>query len=180
MNLQEFFTIGYVRRVIGIKGEMGIRLDVDSPGRYNGIDAVLLVKDNLQQAVELAQAKVRGDELVIRIKNVTTPEDAKKFVGSTAMLPLAALPKLNDTQFYHHEIPGYKVIDAEHGEIGIAKEVIERIIQPVLLIKKGFTEILIPITDHTIQKVDREKKELHVVTPEGLIDIYLGKSEEEE
>lgn len=180
MNLKDYYTIGYIRRVIGIKGEMGILLDVDSPIRYNGIDALLLVKNAVLSAVELEQAKVRGDELVIRIKGTTTPEDAKIFVGSTAMLPMAALPKLNERQFYFHEIPGYKVIDAEYGEIGIVQEVMERMMQPVLIIKKGFAEILLPITDNTIRKVDRDKKELHVSAPEGLIDIYLGKSEEEE
>lgn len=180
MDSNDFFTIGYIRRVIGIRGEMGILLDVDKPARYKGLDALMLVKDGNQNAVELEQAIVRGEELVIRIKGTTTPEDAKKFVGSTAMLPIAALPKLNERQFYFHEIPGYKVIDSVYGEIGTAHEVIERSVQPVLSVKKGFTEILIPITDHTIQKVDRVKKELHVSTPEGLIDIYLGKSEEEE
>lgn len=180
MDLNKFYTIGYIRRVIGVKGEMGIKLDVDQPSRYNGIDAVVLVKGDEKFALELAQAKVRGEELVIRSEEFSTPEEAKKLVGSTAMLPLAALPKLSDKQFYYHEIPGYRVLDSVHGEIGIAKEIIERIVQPVLLIKKGFVEILIPITDHTIQNVDREKKELHVTTPPGLIEIYLGTSSEEE
>ncbi len=112
MELNKFFTIGYVRRVIGIKGEMGIKLEVDNPARYKGIDAILLVKDSDANGVELVQAIVRGEELVIKIKGVTTPEDAKRFVGSTAMLPLEALPKLNNKRFYFHEIPGFKVVDS--------------------------------------------------------------------
>jgi 16S rRNA processing protein RimM len=34
-------------------------------------------------------------------------------------------------------------------------------------------EILIPLVDEVILKVDRKKKELHIRAPEGLIDIYL-------
>lgn len=180
MNQDDFYTIGYVRRVIGVKGEMGILLDVDSPARYKGLDAMLLVKDGKQDAVELEQAVVRGEELVIRIKGTTTPEDAKKFVGSTCMLPLAALPKLNDKQFYFHEIPGYKVVDAVCGEIGIAKEVMDRPQQPVLIIKHGFEEVLIPIAGDIVQKVDRKEKVLHIHAPEGLIELYLKKPDEEE
>lgn len=180
MDLKEFYTIGYIRRVIGVKGEMGIMLDVDSPARYKGLDALLLVKEPNRQAVELEQAIVRGEELVIRIKGTTTPEDAKKFVGSTCMLPLEALPKLGERRFYFHEVPGYKVVDAVCGEIGIAKEVLDRPQQPVLIIKRGFEEILIPVTDDIIRKVDRNEKVLHVHAPEGLIDLYLKKTDEEE
>jgi 16S rRNA processing protein RimM len=34
-------------------------------------------------------------------------------------------------------------------------------------------EIFIPMIDDFIKKVDRENKELHVETPEGLIELYL-------
>lgn len=180
MNLKEFYTIGYVRRVIGVKGEMGINLDVDNPARYKGLDAVVFLKDGNQNAVELTQAIVRGTELLIKVKGTTTPEDAKKFVGSTCMLPLAALPKLEETQFYFHEIPGFKVVDASHGEIGVVKEVMERIFQPVIIIRQGFEEILIPVASDIIQKVDRENKTLYIKAPEGLIELYLKKSDEEE
>lgn len=179
MNLKEFYSIGYIRRTIGIKGEMGILLDVDTPSRYNGIDALILVKNGVESTVELEQSKVRGTELVIKIKGTNNPEDAKKFVSSTVMLPLTALPKLNDKQFYFHEIPGFKVVDEVHGEIGTVKEVMERSVQPVVIIKQGYEEILIPITDHIIQKVDRENKTLFIKAPEGLIDLYLKKDEEE-
>lgn len=180
MNLKEFYTIGYVRRTIGVKGEMGINLDVDSPARYKGLAALVLVKDGNQNSVELTQAIVRGTELVIKVKGTNTPEDAKKFVGSTCMLPLSALPKLTEMQFYFHEIPGFKVVDAVHGEIGVVKETMERIMQPVIIVKQGYEEILIPVASDIIQKVDRENKTIFIKAPEGLIDLYLKKDEEEE
>ena len=34
-------------------------------------------------------------------------------------------------------------------------------------------EVLIPLLDNTVQKVDRDKKELHVESPAGLIELYL-------
>jgi 16S rRNA processing protein RimM len=180
MDLNKFFTIGYIRRVIGIKGEMGIKLEVDNPARYKGLDAMLLVKDANINGVELTQALIRGEELVVKIKGITTPEDAKQFVGSTVMLPLEALPKLDSKRFYFHEIPGFKVVDEEAGEIGAAHEVMDRMMQPVLVIKKGYTEILIPLADGVVKNVDRENKTLHIAAPAGLIDLYLEKKDEEE
>jgi len=43
----------------------------------------------------------------------------------------------------------------------------------MLQINFGEKEILIPLIDEVIVKVDRKKKEMHIRAPEGLIDIYL-------
>jgi 16S rRNA processing protein RimM len=180
MDKKDFYTIGYIRRVIGLKGELGIKLDVDNPQRYKGIDSLVLMDDAGIATVKLTQAHLRGEELVIRIEGITEPNGAKKMVGKTVVLPLEALPKVGDKRFYFHEIPGFKVIDEVHGELGVAKEVMDRPVQPVLIIKRGYDEILIPLIEGAVQRVDREKRELHVKTPEGLVDLYLEKNDEEE
>ena len=46
--------------------------------------------------------------------------------------------------------------------------------QSVLEIKHSSgKEILIPITDEVVKKVDRTAKTIEINAPEGLIDIYL-------
>jgi 16S rRNA processing protein RimM len=44
---------------------------------------------------------------------------------------------------------------------------------PLLQINLNGTEILVPIFEGLIQKVERKKKELYIQAPEGLIDLYL-------
>ena len=46
--------------------------------------------------------------------------------------------------------------------------------QALFIAKKGDKELLIPITDQIITKVDRENKTIEVSTPEGLVALYLG------
>jgi hypothetical protein len=86
-----------------------------------------------------------------------------------------ALLKLKDSgkQFYYHEIVGFTVVDTEKGELGAVSEVLEYPTQAILQIMHGKKEILIPILDHVIQNVDRDKKILTITAPEGLIDMYL-------
>ena len=45
--------------------------------------------------------------------------------------------------------------------------------QALFEIDRDGTEILIPLNDEFIQKVDRVSKKIVVETPEGLIDLYL-------
>ena len=41
-------------------------------------------------------------------------------------------------------------------------------------VEKGDKQLLIPINDEIITKVDRENKTIFVTTPEGLVDLYLS------
>jgi 16S rRNA processing protein RimM len=51
--------------------------------------------------------------------------------------------------------------------------VYERTEQPVIEFSYSDKKVLFPVHEQLIKKVDREKKELHVSLPEGLLEIYL-------
>ncbi len=83
------------------------------------------------------------------------------------------LPKLTGNKFYYHEVIGWQVIDKEKGDIGTIASVIDYPAQALFQIMKNDKEILIPIIDQVIKKVDRDKKTMHIEAPNGLIDLYL-------
>jgi 16S rRNA processing protein RimM len=89
-------------------------------------------------------------------------------------LPLSSLPKLEGNKFYYHEIEGFKVEDTRLGNIGIIQRVNDSNAQPLFEILNGSTEILVPLIDDFIVKIDRENKIIYLNTPEGLVDLYLG------
>ncbi len=45
---------------------------------------------------------------------------------------------------------------------------------------KDYTEILVPLNNDILKEVDRENKSLKINAPEGLIEIYLNKNEDDE
>ncbi|MFT7345180.1 MAG: 16S rRNA processing protein RimM, partial [Lentimonas sp.] len=45
--------------------------------------------------------------------------------------------------------------------------------QPLFEVLKGDIEILIPMIDHFLVKIDRENKKVIMDLPEGLIEMYL-------
>jgi 16S rRNA processing protein RimM len=71
-------------------------------------------------------------------------------------------------------VVGFKVIDEEHGDIGIMQQVIDLKVNPLLQIDKDGKEVLVPLIEGVVKKVDRKKKELHILAPGGLIELYLG------
>ena len=88
-------------------------------------------------------------------------------------LPLTLLPALSGNKFYFHEVLGYQVIDKLEGEIGLIKQIFNYPNQDFIVIMKDEKEILIPINNEIISKVDRVNQLISVELPAGLLDIYL-------
>jgi 16S rRNA processing protein RimM len=93
-------------------------------------------------------------------------------INAELYLPLSTLPKLEGNKFYFHEVIGFKVIDSIDGEVGIIEEVNDQTAQTLLVIKDGEREILFPVVDELIERVDRKEQTIYVHFPDGLLDLY--------
>ena len=87
---------------------------------------------------------------------------------------------VEDEQFYFHEIIGFIVQDENLGEIGPVLTIYDAGPQDLLAIEHKGREILLPINDETVKKVDRNKKQIFVNIPDGLLDIYLSDQDRED
>lgn len=175
MNKADCFHLGYIAKLHGFKGEVSLFLDVTDPNDYSTLDAVYIdINDQLTPFfVESIKLK-NGNFAAVRFEGLNDENSAKKILRKDVYLPAQILPELEGTNFYDHEVVGFKVIDANHGEVGVLEQVVDLPVNPLLQVMNGEKEVLIPFIEGLVTKVDREKKELHVVAPEGLIDLYLG------
>ena len=82
--------------------------------------------------------------------------------------------ELDESNFYDHEVIGFEVEDVVKGEIGKVTAIADLKQNPLLVIEFKDKEILLPIFDGLIVKVDRKLKRLKVKAPDGLIDLYLN------
>jgi 16S rRNA processing protein RimM len=71
-------------------------------------------------------------------------------------------------------VVGYKVIDAHYGEVGILEAVIDFQVNPLIQILNNGAEVLIPLREGLVKKLDRKNKIMNIEAPEGLIELYLG------
>jgi 16S rRNA processing protein RimM len=84
------------------------------------------------------------------------------------------LPKLEGTKFYFHEVLGFHIIDKNYGLLGKCENILEYPQQALFQVFHNKKEILVPTNDSFIIEVNREKKEITVEMPEGLLDVYLS------
>lgn len=173
MTKDDCFYLGRVTKPWGVKGQLALFLDVDTPEEYAGLDSAFVeVKGRLVPHFFHVD-QLNGNRAVVTFEELT-PEEAQSLVGHDLYLPLALLPKLEGNKFYFHEVTGFRVVDSEYGDIGVLQQVIEYPAQPLFQIDKNGTEILVPVIDQVIDKVDRKLKTLFITAPKGLIELYLG------
>ena len=179
MEKNNCFLLGYTIRASGVLGEVVIEMDVDDPSRYKKLDSVFIELHGSLVPFFVKATKLNGSSLTVKLDGVDKPDDTRDIMKCSVYLPLDKLPKLDDKHFYYHEIVGYEVIDERFGVVGIAEEILDRLMQPVIKIRSGRDEVMIPLAEGAVKKVDRAEKKLYVSSPEGLIELYLSKDEEQ-
>jgi len=174
MQIQDCYYLGLIAKLHGYKGEVSLFLDVTHPADYQGLDALYLDINGQLTPFFIEGFKLKNKGFAaIKFEGIATEEAAQRLVKKKAYLPLEVLPELDQSSFYDHEIIGFRVFDTTRGAIGVVEDVIDMTANPLLQINLNGTEILVPIFDGLIQKVERKKKELYIQAPEGLIDLYL-------
>lgn len=172
MTKEECYRLGNITKPFGIKGQMVFYLDVDAPDDYADLDSAFVEVKGALVPYFFKVDNINGNKAVVTFEDLT-PQEAQALAGHDLYLPLDLLPELTGNQFYFHEVTGFKVIDVEKGEIGIIQSIIEYPAQPLFSIMNGDKEILIPVIDPIIKKVDREQRTITIEAPNGLIDLYL-------
>jgi len=174
MEKKDCFYLGKIVRKYSFKGEVIIKLDTDQPELYEDIEAVFidLGKNFLPFFIENKLLQ-KGNQLRVQFEDVHSEKDADALMKKEVYLPLNLLPKLSGNKFYYHEIIGFVLEDLKFGKVGIIASINDSTAQPLFVIKKDGGEILIPMIDDFIQKVDRKNKKITVATPEGLIEMNV-------
>ena len=175
MRKEDCFYLGKIVSKYSFKGEVLIKLDADEPDLYENMESVFVsLRDSLVPFFIEKCSLHKSSLLRVRFEAVEDEAAADKIMGAALFLPLSLLPKLTGNKFYYHEIIGFTLLDKVHGDIGQITAVNDTVSQALFIVKKEDKELLIPITDQIITKVDRENNTIEVTTPDGLVALYLG------
>ncbi|RZS99747.1 ribosome maturation factor RimM [Aquimarina brevivitae] len=174
MKKEDCFYLGKVVSKFSFKGEVLVKLDTDEPESYVEMESVFIdYNDNLVPFFIEKSKLHKSDLLRVKFEDVDTEEDADDLLKADLYLPLTLLPALEGDKFYYHEVIGFTIKDLNYGTVGILKGINDSTAQALFEIDRDGKEILIPMNDEFIHKLDRTTKTIIVNTPEGLIDLYL-------
>ena len=173
MNKAECFFVGQIIKPQGLKGEVAIHLETGNLEIFNKTESVFLELKNELVPFFIENFEIYNKDLaVIKFEDVNTINEAKEYVQCNLYLPLEILPISEEHSVNPSEIIGFVVIDKVFGLVGTVDSIIANSFQSIMQIKSGDKEILVPMVDEIVRKIDRKKKEIHIIAPEGLIELY--------
>jgi 16S rRNA processing protein RimM len=175
MQKEECFFLGKIVSKYSFKGEVLVKLDTDDPEIYDNMESVFVSIGNNLVPFFIERCRLHKSNLLrIQFEEVKDESTADRLLGAGLYLPLSLLPELSGKKFYYHEIIGFELVDDVHGNIGVVTAVNDAASQALFEAEKDGKQLLVPINDAIITKVDRKNRMIYVSTPEGLVDLYLG------
>lgn len=174
MRKEDCFYLGKIAKKFSFKGEVLIYLDTDEPEEYQDMESVFVdFNNNLVPYFILNSSLHKNDFLRVKFEDVDSEEEADTIMGNAIYLPLKMLPKLTGNKFYYHEVIGFEIEDKRLGVFGIIQSINDSSAQPLFEVLNGTIEILVPMIDQFLVKIDRDNKKVIMDLPEGLVEMYL-------
>ena len=173
-RLEDCFYLGKIAKKFSFKGEVLIYLDTDEPEIYQNLESVFVeCNKNLVPFFIESSSLHKNDFLKVRFEDVDSEDAADAILGNAVYLPLKMLPKLTGNKFYFHEVIGFEIEDQRIGVFGIIQSINDSSAQPLFEVLNGSTQILVPMIDLFLVKIDRPNKKVIMKLPEGLVEMYL-------
>jgi 16S rRNA processing protein RimM len=172
--MTEYYKIGKLVSAFGLKGEMILKHNLGKKTSLKGLTAIF-IEEKKQSFIPwfIAEARIKTeDEIYLTLQDVNTREAAIKLTQKEVWLPEVDFKKFS-AKTSPINLLGYTIFDGDK-ELGTILEVIEQPHQLLCRIEMQGKEVLIPLHEDTIQKIDRKNNRVIVELPEGLLEIYLS------
>ena len=171
-KVKNYRSIGKIVSSFGLKGELILEHHLGKKTSLKGLE-VLFIEQNKDEMLPyfIQSTRIKSENEIyliledIDVKEKTkgvlqkqvwlSDEDFAKYAGKSAAISLL----------------GFHIIN-EEIDLGEILEVIEQPHQLICRITLNEKEVLIPLHEETIQKIDKKKKQVFVELPDGLLDIY--------
>ena len=169
-----YFKLGKLIAVHGLQGEILLKHELGRKSDFKGMQAIFIEeKKSAFIPWFIEKAKVKSDsETLLKFEGVDTREKAQTLAGKEAWLPEQEFRSLA-SKSAPANLVDYTIVDGKNM-LGTVLEVIVQPHQVICRIEMEGKEVLVPLNDSTLKKIDHGKRSIMVELPEGLLDIYLG------
>lgn len=138
----------------------------------NDLNFIFISIDNELVPFFIENIDFRDEKTAItKIEDINNSDDSKKFTGCFLYLPERNIKFTITDKHSFENLIGYRAIDMVIGYIGKIEEAISLAELELIKIDYNGKEVLIPAVDEIIIKIDDHNREVHLQTPEGLIDL---------
>lgn len=174
MKIEDSFYIGYVTKTKGLKGELQVFFEYESPEALDLTTVFAEINGKLVPYFTVSSKLQSNQTGYFLFEDLDTIDKAQKLVRKKLYLPNDKKPVRDPDEFFITDLKGYIAHDEAYGELGEIIEIHEYPQQYVAVVPHKFREILFPLNDEFILEIDEEGGNVYLKLPEGLLDVYLN------
>ena len=169
----DLVVVGRVRRPTGIKGAVLVEVYSGIPNRFVVGDVV--IANGI--GYEVVDTGKSGGSAKLTFDGIDSIDKADILRDAELSVPAESLPENPPGIYYHYEIIGIRVVTVDGQELGALTEILETGSNDVFIIRpentaqdeKKSPEILVPVLDGVIVKVDQEAGVMTIDLPDGIL-----------
>jgi 16S rRNA processing protein RimM len=164
-----FLAVGRLRRPHGVRGEILMDILTDFPERLR--PGITLYAGSEHQALHLTHCRWHSKALLMSFEGYHTPEDVGELRNRILYVSAADRPPLPEGEYYHHQLIGLQIVDEAGKSLGRLTEILETGANDVLVVRPPVgAEILLPLIDPVVLKIDLERQEILVRLLPGILN----------
>ncbi len=168
---EEVFPIGQIIKPHGVNGEMSFNFTTDVFDSED-VDFFIMELNGILVPFFIDEYRFKSHTTgLVKLNGINSDEQAREFSGLTLFVSKDFLEKVEDTEIELDYFVGFQLIDKAKGSLGIVTEVDQTTENALFVIPTDDDELLIPVGENYIEKIDHDKKIIYLNLPEGLLEI---------
>ena len=172
-STEPLVTVAHAVKTRGLRGEIVAELLTDFPERFENLEKLVAVSPaGKRQQVGLESFWFQKDRVVLKLSEFDDIDAASSLIGYDFAVPEAESVSLPENHYYDWQLEGCAVYSVEGNEIGIASRIVRTGAVEILAVTtRAGHEVLIPLAEPIVVRVDTANKLIVVDPPEGLLEL---------
>lgn len=163
--------VGKIVNTHGLKGEVKIVTWTDTPDVFEDIEYVYAKKKHEEIKLTTKNIKYQKNNIIVKFAEINSIDEAETFKNSVLSCDREQLGELPDGVYYIADLIGCTVFENEK-ELGKISDVFNTGANDIYAVSRPQQkDLLIPVLEETVKKVDIENKRIDVVLIEGLDEL---------
>jgi 16S rRNA processing protein RimM len=135
--LNDPVVVGRLTSSYGVRGWIKVHSFTDPMENFLGYQQLYLQQQGQWRPLAVEEGKLHGKGVVVKLRGVDTPEQARLYSGVDVAIDASELPPLEADEFYWHQLEGLRVL------VGTAMESAQLLGRVDHLLETGANDVLV-------------------------------------
>ena len=155
MYSKDFILVGSIVGLHGLRGYLKVKSFLENPNDIFKFDEYFINKRSFSSILLKFNKK---SVFICELVGINSIEEAKKFVNNDIFIYKLSLPKIDKDEIYLNDLISFNV-ELESGlHLGELVKFYDFGAGPIIGVKQGHTETMLPFSDNFIINIDQDLK----------------------